>query len=79
MKPTEAISTLYYDDMDILHIDNWRVFFTPKKRERSYTPNTETIPHLLDLDTSPTDLKRGRALLPGAKLSAQAVKFAPTI
>jgi hypothetical protein len=43
MKPTEAISTLYYDDMDILHIDNWRVFFTPKKRERSYTPNTETI------------------------------------
>jgi len=30
MTPTEAINTLYYDDMDILHIDNWR-FFTPKK------------------------------------------------
>jgi len=30
---TEAINTLYYDDMDILHIDNWR-FFTPKKRDR---------------------------------------------
>ena len=33
MTPTEAINTLYYDDMDILHIDNWR-FFTPKKRDR---------------------------------------------
>jgi hypothetical protein len=32
MTPTEAINTLYYDDMDIQHIDNWR-FFTPKKRE----------------------------------------------
>jgi hypothetical protein len=32
MTPTEAINTLYYDDMDILHIDNWR-FFTPKKRD----------------------------------------------
>jgi hypothetical protein len=32
MTPTEAI-TLYYDDMDILHIDNWR-FFTSKKRDR---------------------------------------------
>ena len=28
MTPTEAINTLYYDDMDILHIYNWR-FFTP--------------------------------------------------
>ena len=44
MTPTEAINTLYYDDMDILHIDNWR-FFTPQKR---YTPKkTETIPHIL--------------------------------
>ena len=42
MTPTEAINTLYYDDMDILHIDNWR-FFTPKKRDRWYTPKTETI------------------------------------
>jgi len=33
MTPTEAINTLYYDDMDILHINNWR-FFTPKERER---------------------------------------------
>jgi hypothetical protein len=37
MTPTEAINTLYYDDMDILHIDNWR-FFTPKKRDRDDTP-----------------------------------------
>jgi hypothetical protein len=29
LTPTETINTLYYDDMDILHIDNWR-FFTPK-------------------------------------------------
>ena len=28
--PTEAINTLYYDDMDILHIDIWR-FFAPKE------------------------------------------------
>jgi hypothetical protein len=26
MTPTEAINTLYYDDMDILHIDNWRFY-----------------------------------------------------
>ena len=37
MTPTEAINTLYYDDMDILHIVNWR-FFTPKKRDRDETP-----------------------------------------
>jgi len=37
MTPTEAINTLYYDDMDILHIDNWK-FFTPKKRDRDNTP-----------------------------------------
>ena len=37
MTPTEAINTLYYDDMDILHIDKWR-FFTPKKRYRDETP-----------------------------------------
>ena len=37
MTPTEAINTLYYDDMDILHIDNWRLF-TPKKRDRDDTP-----------------------------------------
>jgi len=37
MTPTEDINTLYYDDMDILHIDNWR-FFTPKKRDRDDTP-----------------------------------------
>jgi hypothetical protein len=49
MTPTEAINTLYYDDMDILHIDNWRFFSTQylqEKRQR-YTPKTETIPHLL--------------------------------
>jgi len=44
MTPTEAINTLYFDDMDILHIDNWR-FFTLNKRERLYTPKTETIPY----------------------------------
>jgi hypothetical protein len=32
--------------MDILHIDNWR-FFTPNKRDRWYTPKTETIPYIL--------------------------------
>ena len=37
MTPTEANNTLYYDDMDILHIVNWR-FFTPKKRDRDETP-----------------------------------------
>ena len=40
MTPTEAINTLYYDDMDILHIDNWR-FFTPKKRDRDDTPQRQ--------------------------------------
>jgi hypothetical protein len=44
MTPTEAINTLYCYDMDILHIDDWRLF-TPQKR---YTPKkTETIPHIL--------------------------------
>ena len=38
MTPTEAINTLYYDDMDILHIDNYWRFFTPKKRDRDDTP-----------------------------------------
>ena len=37
MTPTEAINTLYYDDMDILHKDNWR-FHTPKGRDRDDTP-----------------------------------------
>ena len=37
MTPTEAINTLYYDDMDILHMKNWRLF-TPKKRDRDDTP-----------------------------------------
>jgi hypothetical protein len=37
MTPTEAINTLYYDDMDILLINNWR-FFTPIKRDRDDTP-----------------------------------------
>jgi hypothetical protein len=36
MTPTEAINTLYCDDMDIQHINNWR-FFTPKKRDRDDT------------------------------------------
>ena len=36
MTPTEAISTLYYDDLDILHIDDWR-FFTPQIRDRDDT------------------------------------------
>jgi hypothetical protein len=37
MTPTEAINTLYYDDMDILHIDNWR-FFTPSKKRQMIHP-----------------------------------------
>jgi hypothetical protein len=44
MTPTEAINTLYYDDMDILHIDNWR-FFTPKKRDRDDTPQRQKQHH----------------------------------
>jgi len=41
MTPTEAINTLYYDDMDVLpHIDNWR-FFTPKKIDRNDTPQRQ--------------------------------------
>ena len=92
MTPTEAINTLYYDDMDILHIDNWR-FFTPKKRERWYTPKTETIPYDDHTYYAPMDIERWALplfksvglvpksvkQLPGAKISAQAAKFAPTI
>ena len=37
MTPTEAINTLYYDDMDILHIDDWR-FFTPRKETEMIHP-----------------------------------------
>jgi hypothetical protein len=37
MTPTEAINTLYYDDMDIPHIDNW-MFFTPKKETEMIHP-----------------------------------------
>ena len=44
MTPTEAINTLYYDDMDILHIDNWK-FFTPKKRYRDDTPQKQKQYH----------------------------------
>ena len=44
MTPTEATNTLYYDDMDILHIDNWR-FFTPKKRDRDDTPQRQKQYH----------------------------------
>ena len=44
MTPTEANNTLYYDDMDILHIDNWR-FFTPKKRDRDDTPQRQKHYH----------------------------------
>ena len=40
MTPTEAMNTLYYDDTDILHIDNWR-FFTPKKRDRDDAPQRQ--------------------------------------
>jgi hypothetical protein len=44
MTPTEAINTLYYDDIDILHIDNMR-FFTPKKRDRDDTPQRQKQYH----------------------------------
>jgi hypothetical protein len=44
MTPTEAINTLYYDDMDILHIDNWR-FFTPKERDRDDIPQRQKQYH----------------------------------
>jgi len=45
MTPTEAINTLYYDDMDILHIDDWR-FFTPRKETEmihSWDKNNTTL------------------------------------
>jgi hypothetical protein len=44
MTPTEAINTLYYDDMDILHIDNWR-FVTPRK-ETDDTPQRQKQYHI---------------------------------
>jgi hypothetical protein len=44
LAPTKAINTLYYDDMDILHIDIWR-FFTPKKRNRDDTPQRQKQYH----------------------------------
>jgi hypothetical protein len=37
--------TLYYDDIDILHIDNWRLF-TPKKRDRDDTPLRQKQYHI---------------------------------
>jgi len=85
LTPTEAINTLYYDDMDILHIDNWR-FFTPKKeaemihpKDRNNTTHTMPLEILKDgpyrslnqLDWCPNPVR----LLPGAKLSAQTVKL----
>jgi hypothetical protein len=92
MTPTEAINTLYYDDVDILHIDNWR-FFTPKKRDRMI-PQRQKLYHTyyaplnierwaLPLFKSVGLVPNPVILLPGAKSSAQAqleaVKFAPTI
>ena len=89
MTPTEAINTLYYDDMDILNIDNWK-FFTHKKRDRDDTPlrqkqyhsyyapmNIErwALPLFKSVGLVPKSVKQ----LPGAKISAQAAKFAPTI
>jgi hypothetical protein len=44
MTPTEAINTLYYDDIDILHIDIWR-FFTSKKRDKDDTPQRQQCPY----------------------------------
>jgi hypothetical protein len=44
MTLTEAINTLYYDDIDILRIDDWR-FFTPKKRDRDDTPQRQKQYH----------------------------------
>jgi len=46
MTPTEAIITLYYDDMDILHIDNWR-YFTPIKREMIYPKDRNNTTHTM--------------------------------
>ena len=43
MTPTEAIKTLYYEDVDILCIDSWR-FFTPKKRDTDDTPQRQNMP-----------------------------------
>jgi hypothetical protein len=44
MTPTEAINTLYYDDMDILHIDNWR-FYPQEKKKKNYAGSENHFPH----------------------------------
>ena len=59
MTPTEAINTLYYDDMDIQHIDNWR-FFTPKKRDRDDAPQRQkqwALPFLKSVGLVPKSSK----------------------
>jgi len=49
MTPTEAINTFYYDDMDILHIKNWRIV-TPKKSDND-TPQRQKQYHTMPLWT----------------------------
>ena len=83
MTPTEAINTLYYDDMDILHIDNSR-FFIPKKRDRDDTPlrqkqyHTYYAPMIIERWALPLFNQVGLVpkyrlrLMPGAKLIVQA-------
>jgi hypothetical protein len=89
MTPTEAINTLYYDDMDILHIDNWR-FFTPKKRDRDDLPLRQKQYHIyyaaMNIERWALPLFKLVRLVPKSsktiirsQISAQAAKFAPTI
>jgi len=63
MTPTEATNTLYYDDMDILHIDNWR-FFTPKKRDRDDTPQRQKHYALMNIERWALPLLRSVGLVP---------------
>jgi len=89
MTPTEAINTLYYDNMDILHIDSWR-FFTPKKRDRDDTPLRQKQYHSyyapMNIEWWALPLFKSVGLVPKSsktiarsQIKCATVKFAPTI
>ena len=73
MTPTEAINTLYYDDMDIPPIDNRR-FLTPKKRDRNDTPLRQKQYH-----TYYAPMNIGRWALPLFKSAGLVPKSSKTI
>jgi len=61
MTPTEAINTLYYDNMDILHIDNWS--FLPPIKETDDAPQWQEMP-LWILKDGPYPLFKSVGLVP---------------